>query len=202
MDQMTRDEVTAWIERQVDESMAVQQAVRALAPQLGSIALRIAGVLDRGGRVFIFGNGGSAADAQHWAAELSGRFYLNRPSLPVFALGTNSSQVTAVANDYGFDEVFARPLSGMANPGDVAIAISTSGRSRNIVRALEIGRTLGMYNIGFTGASGADMAALCDDLIRIPAGDVARIQEGHEICGHVVCSVIERTLFGSPGHDR
>ncbi len=202
MDQMTPDEVTAWIERQIDESIAVQQAVRAMAPQLGSIALKIAGVLDGGGRVFIFGNGGSAADAQHWAAELSGRFYLSRPSLPVFALGTNISQVTAVANDYGFEEVFARPLAGMAKPGDVAIAISTSGRSRNIIRALETGRATGLYNVGFTGASGAEMAPFCDDLIRIPTADVARIQEGHELCGHVICAVIERTLFGAAGHDR
>lgn len=193
---LTRAEAAAWIAAQADEAARVQQAVGAMAPLLADIALRMAGVLRGGGQVFFFGNGGSAADAQHWAAELSGRFYQVRPSLPAVALTTNASQLTALANDFGFDEVFARPLAGMARPGDMAVGISTSGRSANVVRGLEAARARGAVTVGFTGPGGGAMAACCDYLVSIPATDVARIQEGHELCGHVVCAVVERVLFG------
>lgn len=197
MDTLTRDDAAAWIALQADEAARVQQAVRAMAPLLADVALRMADVLRGGGQVYFFGNGGSAADAQHWAAELSGRFYRDRASLPAIALSTNASQVTAIANDFGYDQVFAMPLSGMARAGDMAVGISTSGRSANVLRALETARTLGVVTAGFTGRDGGPMAEHCDYLVRIPSDDVARIQEGHELCGHVICAVVERALFGA-----
>ena len=146
--------------------------------------------------MYFFGNGGSAADAQHWAAELSGRFYHDRPSLPAFALTANSSQVTAIGNDYGFEEIFARPLSGMIQSGDVAVGISTSGNSTNVVRGLEVAREKRALTVGFTGRQGGHMTVLCDYLIAIPSEDTPRIQEGQELCGHVLCALVERLLFG------
>ncbi len=196
MDTLTETDVVRWIGAQVDEARRVQEAVRDMAPQLAAVATRMAQVFRDGGQVFFFGNGGSAADAQHWAAELSGRFYQERPSLPALALTTNSSQITALANDYGYEEVFAHPLASIATPADLAVGISTSGRSANVLRGLEVARERGAVTVGFTGASGGDMVACCDYLIRILSDDVARIQEGHALCGHLVCAAVERLLFG------
>ena len=152
--------------------------------------------LRAGGRAYFFGNGGSAADAQHWAAELSGRFYLDRPALPAFALTANSSQVTAIGNDYGYAEIFARPLEGMIQAGDVAVGISTSGNSENVVRGLEVAHERGAFTVGFTGEGGGRMAEVCDALVAIPSADTPRIQEGHALCGHLLCALVERILFG------
>lgn len=196
MDQVETTGMIAWIETQVDEALRVQQAVKRMASELAACAANMADVLRSGGQVYFFGNGGSAADAQHWAAELSGRFYMKRPSLPAVALTANTSQITAIANDYGYDQIFSRPLSGIGKPGDMAVGISTSGRSANVVRALQTAREIGMITVGFTGASGADMAPHCDHLFQIPSGDVARIQEGHELCGHLLCGAVEQLLFG------
>lgn len=194
---MTTEEVQSWIEEQVDEAARVQQAVREMAPLLASIAERMVAVFRSGGQVFFFGNGGSAADAQHWAAELSGQFYQRRPSLPAIALTTNTSQVTALANDFGYEEIFSRPLEGSARQGDLVVGISTSGRSRNVLRAFEVARAQGLVTVGFTGASGGEMAERSDYLVRIPSTDVARVQEGHELCGHLICAVVERLLFST-----
>jgi len=194
---MTEEQARAWMSEQAAEARRVAAAVEAMTPRIASLALRIAERLAAGGQIFFFGNGGSAADAQHWAAELSGRFYRNRPGLPAHALTTNASQITAIANDFGYDEIFSRPLAGLANPGDVAVGLSTSGGSANVIRALDIARDRGLLTAGFTGAGGAAMGTHCDTLIVIPSHDVARIQEGHELCGHLLCAVIERTLFGS-----
>ena len=188
--------MTGWIEAQVDEAVRIQQAVKEMANELAACGVHMADVLRSGGQVYFFGNGGSAADAQHWAAELSGRFYMKRPSLPAVALTTNASQITAIANDYGYDQVFSRPLSGIGKPGDMAVGISTSGRSTNVVQALKTAREIGMATVGFTGASGAEMAHFCDHLFQIRSNDVARIQEGHELCGHLLCGAVERLLFG------
>lgn len=193
---MNEQDARTWIETQVDEAARVQAAVRAMAPALAEAAYVLAGKIRAGGTVFFFGNGGSAADAQHWAAELSGRFYLERRSLPAVALTTNTSGLTAIANDYGYDEVFARPLGGIARAGDVAVGISTSGRSRNVLRALDVARARGLTTVGFTGGEGGAMAKHCDHLFGIPATDVARIQEGHALCGHLLCALVERLLFG------
>jgi D-sedoheptulose 7-phosphate isomerase len=187
----------AFLSAAFDEAARVQAALRAQSDVLEALAARIAGVLGGGGQAFFFGNGGSAADAQHWAAELSGRFYFDRPPLAAHALPANAAQVTAIGNDYGYDEVFARPLRGMARAGDLAVGISTSGTSANVLRALEAGRTLGTVNVGFCGADAAAMQSLCDVVVSIPSRDTARIQEGHALAAHLVLALVERRLFGS-----
>ncbi|MFQ5568218.1 MAG: SIS domain-containing protein [Rhodothermales bacterium] len=196
MDTLTDTGTIAQMRRQLAEARRVQEAVQELVPALAALAEHIADAYRNQRQVIFFGNGGSAAAAQHWAAELSGRLYMDRSTLPALALTTNTSQLTAIANDYGYDEVFARPLSGLARPGDVAVGISTSGRSVNVLRGLEAARQRGALTVGFTGASGDAMAPLCDYLIRIPSDDVARIQEGHELCGHLIWAAVEELLFG------
>jgi D-sedoheptulose 7-phosphate isomerase len=148
-----------------------------------------------GNKVLFCGNGGSAADAQHLAAEFSGRFYYDRPSLPSEALHVNTSYLTAVANDYSFDEVYSRMLEGIGNEGDVLIGISTSGNSKNIIKAMEAAQELGMITIGMTGESGGQMKDLCDFLINVPSQDTPRIQESHIMIGHIICEIVESTLF-------
>lgn len=201
MESLVATGITEWIEAQVDEAVRVQQSVRGMAPRLAACAARMADVLRSGGRVYFFGNGGSAADAQHWAAELSGKFYQERACLPAIALTTNTSQLTALANDFGYDEIFARPLAGIGRTGDMAVGISTSGRSRNVVRGMQQAREIGMATVGMTGRSEGDMGAYCDFLFQMPTGDVARIQEGHEVCGHIICAAVERMLFGQDNAD-
>lgn len=147
------------------------------------------------GKVFFCGNGGSAADAQHLAAELSGRYYYDRPPLFAEALHVNTSYITAVANDYSFDEIYARWVSAIGREGDVLIALSTSGNSTNVVRAVEQGRKNGMITVGFTGQTGGLLAGLCDHLFAVPSTDTPRIQEMHMLVGHTVCEVVERTVF-------
>lgn len=191
----TTDSLLSFAHAQIADSVHVHEAVAELAPLLTDLAEQIAERFWSGGRAYFFGNGGSAADAQHWAAEFSGRFYLDRPSLPAFALTGNSSQVTAIGNDYGFEEVFARPLSGLIQPGDVAIGISTSGNSANVVRGLEVAREKGALSVGFTGKGEGRMTGICDVVISIPSEDTPRIQEGHELCGHVLCALVERIMF-------
>ena len=148
-----------------------------------------------GNRVFFCGNGGSAADAQHLAAELSGRFYYDRLPLPAEALHVNTSYLTAVANDYSFEEVYARLLRGSAEAGDVLFCLSTSGNSKNILKALTVARELGVITIGLTGESGGGMRDLCDFLINVPSTDTPRIQESHIMIGHVICEIVESSLF-------
>lgn len=147
------------------------------------------------GKVLFCGNGGSAADAQHLAAELSGRFYYDRPPLFAEALHVNTSYLTAVANDYSYNEVFSRVLKGTGKPGDVLIALSTSGNSQNVVNALHTAREMEMITVGLTGATGGKMKPLCDYLINVPSEDTPRIQEAHILIGHVLCQLIESTLF-------
>ncbi|MFN8548576.1 MAG: SIS domain-containing protein [Candidatus Eisenbacteria bacterium] len=145
--------------------------------------------------MLFFGNGGSAADAQHWACELSGRFYLERKPVPAQALTVNSSNLTAIANDYGYDEVFIRQLEGVGKRGDVAVGISTSGNSVSVIKALKKARELGLVTMGFTGRSGGEMRSLVDHWLGIDSTDTPRIQEGHELAGHLVCELTERALF-------
>ena len=151
--------------------------------------------LSSGGTVFFCGNGGSAADAQHLAAELAGRYFTERPALGAIALTTNSSSLTAIGNDYGFDQVFSRQLEGLGTPGDLLVAISTSGGSANVRRAIETAHRLGMTVIGMTGAKGHAFAALCDHALITPHASTPRIQEGHVAMGHALCELIERSLF-------
>jgi D-sedoheptulose 7-phosphate isomerase len=154
----------------------------------------IAAALREGGKLLLFGNGGSAADAQHIAAELLGRFLLDRPALPAVALADNSAALTAIANDYGYADVFARQVTGLGAPGDVALAISTSGDSANVLTGVAAARALGMGTIGLTGAGGGRLAAAVDVCIAVPADETPRIQEAHTVVGHVLCELVEREL--------
>lgn len=156
----------------------------------------LADTFTKGHRVYFCGNGGSAADAQHLAAEFTGRFYFDRPPLPAEALHANTSYLTAVANDYSYDEVYVRLLRGIAGKGDVLMAFSTSGNSKNIIRALEEARIIGMKTVGFTGQGGGKMKDLCDILIDVPSNDTPRIQECHIMTGHIICQFVEQRLFG------
>jgi len=150
-----------------------------------------------GNKIYFCGNGGSAADAQHLAAEFSGRFYKDRPALPAEALHTNSSYLTAVANDYGYDKVYARIIDGITTDGDVLIGLSTSGNSENIVAAFEVARLKSVKTIGFTGDSGGKMKELSDVWIPVPSNDTPRIQEAHIMIGHIICQLVEENYFGS-----
>lgn len=147
------------------------------------------------GKVLWCGNGGSAADAQHLAAELSGRFYYDRPPLFSEALHVNTSYTTAVANDYSYDEIYARLIKAMGRKGDVLIGLSTSGNSGNVVKALEVANQLGLITVGFTGETGGKMKDLCKYLINIPSKDTPRIQECHMLLGHTLCELVEMKLF-------
>ena len=147
--------------------------------------------LQSGGKILIFGNGGSAADAQHIAAELVGRYKLERKGLPAIALTTDTSVLTAIGNDFGYDRVFERQVEALANHGDVIIAISTSGRSKNVVRALNVAREIGCKTIGLSGQDGGEMNSLCDVNLVVPSEDTARIQEIHIVIGHTICHLID-----------
>ena len=147
--------------------------------------------LKQGGKILLFGNGGSAADAQHIAAELVGRYKTERKGLSAIALSTDTSSLTAIANDYGYEHVFDRQIEALANPEDVAVGISTSGNSSNVINALQLAKNIGCKSIGLSGKSGGDMNKLCDVNLVIPAKDTARIQEMHILVGHIICHLIE-----------
>jgi D-sedoheptulose 7-phosphate isomerase len=166
-------------------------AARAVAEAAGVVVA----ALESGGTVYFCGNGGSAADAQHLAAELSGRFLAERPALAAVSLTTNTSALTAIGNDFGFERLFARQLEGVGVAGDVLVAISTSGRSPNVVAAIETAHRQGMTVIGMTGSGGRDFAALCDVALVTPSDSTPRVQEGHITMGHVLCDLVERALF-------
>src|SRR5215218_11231791 len=155
----------------------------------------IIGSLRNSGRIYFCGNGGSAADAQHLAAEFSGRFYTDRKALPAEALHCNTSYLTAVANDYSYEVVYARLIEGIANAGDVLIGLSTSGNSANIVRAFEVAKNKGILTVGFTGITGGVMKAISDYLINVPSADTPRIQESHIMIGHIICQLVEEKFF-------
>ncbi len=186
------------IRRQIEESVALKQAVlrdQAIMERLEQSIGLILETYDKGGKVLFCGNGGSAADAQHLAAELSGRFYLDRSPLNAEALHVNSSFVTATANDHAFEKIFSRMIEAIGHKNDCLVALSTSGRSKNIIRALEAARKLGLSTIGLTGEKKNPMSGLCDVLIRVPSKDTARIQEVHMLLGHVICENVEKLLF-------
>ncbi len=156
----------------------------------------ITAAFKKGNSVYFAGNGGSAADAQHLAAEFSGRFYKDRKALPSEALHCNTSYLTAVANDYSYDVIYSRLLEGLAKPGDVLVGISTSGNSGNIVKAFEKCKDLNVSTIGFTGAGGGKMKELSDLLLNVPSNDTPRIQESHILIGHIICELVEKNIFG------
>ena len=159
------------------------------------VALQIVDSLRSGGKVLFFGNGGSAADAQHLAAELTGRYLKERPTLPAVALGVNASSATAIGNDYGFDLVFARELDALGKPGDVAVGISTSGNSRNVIRALEVAKLKSIYAVALAGASGGLLKSVADCTLCIPSEETPVIQECHILTGHIICEIVEQMMW-------
>jgi D-sedoheptulose 7-phosphate isomerase len=156
----------------------------------------IVAAFKNGNKVLFCGNGGSAADAQHLAAEFSGRFYTDRDALPAEALHCNSSYLTAVANDYSYDVIYSRLVKGIGNKGDVLVGLSTSGNSKNIINAFNVAKEKGMITIGFTGETGGQMAGISDQLINVPSSDTPRIQESHIMLGHIICQLVEELYFG------
>ena len=166
-----------------------------LQEKIQQIAIKSISAFKDNKKMLLCGNGGSAADAQHIAAELSGRFYIDRPPLYAEALHVNSSYMTAVANDYGYEATYARMVEATGGKGDVLIGISTSGNSPNVVRAMQKAKVLGMLTIGFTGKEGGKMKDICDIMICVPSADTPRIQEAHILIGHLICQLIEEEMF-------
>jgi len=180
-----------------EESASIkQQFVRDHAGRIEQVVKLIATALREGRKVLLFGNGGSATDAAHLAAEFVGRYHRERAPLPAIALATNIAAITCIANDYGYDEVFARQVRAHGQKGDIAIAISTSGNSANVLKGVEAARTIGMTTIAWTGGSGGKLAAMVDHPFVVPSKVTARIQESHITLGHVLCELIEEQLLG------
>lgn len=186
------------ITRSIQDSIATKEHILSspeLLQTIRSVADVMINALRNGKRILWCGNGGSAADAQHLAAELSGRFYYDRPPLNSEALHCNTSYLTAVANDYGYDLIYSRMIDGACHPGDVLVGISTSGNSRNICNAFIKAQELGVVTIALTGESGGEMKEHADYLLNVPSSDTPRIQESHIMLGHIICEIVESQLF-------
>jgi D-sedoheptulose 7-phosphate isomerase len=186
------------ITNSIKESIRIKEEVLSNMELIGMIHMVANKMIEcyrNGGKVLFCGNGGSAADAQHLAAELSGRFYYDRPPLIAEALHVNTSFLTAVANDYSYDEVFARMVRAVGNEGDILVGISTSGNSPNIIRAIEEARLKSMFSVALTGQGGGKLAKFADIFIQVPSADTPRIQEVHILIGHIICQLIESELF-------
>ena len=183
----------------INESIKVKQTLMGdahLIAQIDTVVKVITTAFQNGNSVYFAGNGGSAADAQHLAAEFSGRFYKDRKALPSEALHCNTSYLTAVANDYSYEVIYARLIEGITKPGDVLVGISTSGNAGNIVKAFEMAKTKQVVTIGFTGDKGGKMKEISDFLINVPSNDTPRIQESHILVGHIICELVESNIFG------
>ncbi|MCH5597668.1 D-sedoheptulose 7-phosphate isomerase [Niabella ginsengisoli] len=190
--------MTNQIKELIQASISTKQQVlenEKLLQLVNTVTDIIVTAFKNGNSVYFCGNGGSAADAQHLAAEFSGRFYKDRKALPAEALHCNTSYLTAVANDYSFDLIYARLIQGLGKPGDILIGLSTSGNSKNIVQAFEMAREKNMVTVGFTGETGGNMKASSDHLINIPSTDTPRIQESHMLLGHIICQLVEERYF-------
>ena len=186
------------IRRNISDSITVKQELLqndAIMVDITKVADLIVEAFNNGNKLLFCGNGGSAADAQHLAAEFSGRYYLNRPPLHAEALHTDTSFMTAVSNDFSFDEVYARLIQGIGKQGDILIGMSTSGNSKNVIKSLEEAKKKKIITIGFTGKANGNMKACCDYLINIPSDDTPRIQECHLMLGHAICELVEKELF-------
>ncbi|HEX6779709.1 MAG TPA: D-sedoheptulose 7-phosphate isomerase [Ktedonobacterales bacterium] len=184
------------INRRIEASIAVKQGLLRHAEVCAQVAETLIRAIRRGNKVLLFGNGGSAADAQHIAAELVGRYYLDRPALPAQALTVNTSSLTAIANDYDYDQIFSRQFDAFGQAGDVAIGISTSGNSRNVLKAFRAAKRKDMITVGMTGESGGQFKAEVDYCICVPSSDTPRIQEAHILVGHILSELVEEAIFG------
>ncbi len=186
------------ITRSISDSMAAKQAMLnnpELLQTIQQVADTMIAALRNGNRILWCGNGGSAADAQHLAAELSGRFYYDRPPLNSEALHCNTSYLTAVANDYGYELIYSRMIDGACRAGDVLVGISTSGNSKNILNAFRKAKELGVITVAMTGKTGGEMRQVADYLLNVPSMDTPRIQESHIMLGHIVCEIVEARMF-------
>jgi len=181
--------------RETADNLRAMSEDAALHSTIAKVATACIDALRQGNKILFAGNGGSAADAQHLAAELISRFHYDRPGLPAFSLSTDTSVLTAIGNDYGYEHLFARQVEAMGNAGDVFFGISTSGRSPNILKALQAARTKGLLTVGLTGSGGGQVPELCDHCLRVPSDSTPRIQEGHIAIGHTICCLIEQQLF-------
>lgn len=192
------DQLKESIQRQIRETADNLRAMSddaALHAALAKVVSACIAALRGGNKLLFAGNGGSAADAQHLAGELVSRFHYDRPGLPAFALTTDTSVLTAIGNDYGYERLFARQIEAVGMPGDVFLGISTSGRSPNILQALRAARAKGMISVGLTGRGGGQMPGLCDHCLHVPSDSTPRIQEGHIALGHTLCCLIEQQMF-------
>lgn len=187
------------IAKRIQESINVKEAIlndKALLETIKEVAETITNAYKNQKKVYFCGNGGSAADAQHLAAELSGRFYFDRPPLNAEACHVNTSFLTAVANDYGYDVAYSRYIKAVGSKNDILIGLSTSGNSANIVNALNTAKEIGMKTISFTGDTGGKIKSISDFLINVSSNDTPRIQEAHILVGHIICEIVEQNLFG------
>jgi D-sedoheptulose 7-phosphate isomerase len=187
------------LRQNIQASIEVHKRVlEACLPSMGVAADALIAAYRNGRKALFFGNGGSAADAQHLAAEFLGRYLRERRPLPAVALHNNSSALTAIANDYGYEQVFSRQLQALAVAGDVAVAISTSGNSQNVIEGVKAARQMGVYTIGLTGAAGGRLRELVDVLIAVPSDETPRVQECHILVGHALCDKVEHALAAAP----
>ena len=196
------NDFVARVSQLIEASIATKQELLSSAETLSTIAKvseLLVSALRQGGKVLLFGNGGSAADAQHIAAELVGRFAFDRPALPALALSVNSSCVTAIGNDYGFDRVFSRQLEALARSGDVAIGISTSGNSLNVQNAMSAAKKIGLHTVALTGRTGGNLRNMVDHCACAPSDETPRIQECHILIGHIISELVEREIFHEEG---
>lgn len=194
-------DVKKYIQEQIEETQRVMSAMLADEPLLAKVeaaALACISCMQKGGKLLLAGNGGSAADAQHIAGEFVSRFAFDRPGLPAIALTTDTSILTAIGNDYGYDKLFSRQVQAHAQKGDVLIAYSTSGKSPNILYALQEAKSRGVICIGMTGDRGGPMQDFCDYYLDVPSSSTPKIQEGHAVLGHILCGLVELALFKAP----
>ncbi len=192
--------LSAIVQERIQTCISVNQALledRDLIRSVAETSRVIVRALGSGHKLLLFGNGGSAADAQHIAAELVGRYLRERPALPAIALTVNTSVLTAIANDHSFDHVFARQIDALGFPDDVALAMSTSGASRNVLLGIEAAKRKALVTVGLTGKRGGHLQALVDHCIRVPSDETPRVQEAHILIGHILCEILERELFPS-----
>ncbi|WP_345972452.1 D-sedoheptulose 7-phosphate isomerase [Sulfurimonas diazotrophicus] len=188
-----------FIDNQIDKSYKIKKAIledRELSDLIREVSAKCIAVYKNGNKTLIAGNGGSAADAQHIAGEFVSKFYFDRPGLASIALTTDTSILTAIGNDYGYEKLFSRQVQANSVEGDMFIGISTSGNSQNVVEALKTCKEKGIVTVGLTGENGGEMAELCDYCIKVPSNETPRVQEAHILIGHIICSVVEEELFG------
>jgi len=186
------------VSQSIEASIAVKERLLSspeLITTVATVSEILVNAMEQGNKVLLFGNGGSAADAQHIAAELVGRFAFDRPALPALALSVNTSCVTAIGNDYGFDRIFSRQIEALGRPGDVAIGISTSGNSQNVLRAASVAKGMGLHTVGLTGCIGGRLKNGVDYCICVPSNETPRIQECHILIGHIISELVEQTLY-------